>query len=523
MSAERKIHDTDTAPVEQEAPLEPFALRQQVAERLAAHRSRRPRSAESDSSTENAPAPKSNIAAAVAERYSKSKSYHAYLAEEAERAVREAEETARAAERLVRERENAARQAAAEAEIAARNAEAVAQVQYNLLVELEQYAQTSPAPELIEAPAPAHRARRTHPHDTFPETPTLPLGAEDTLDATGAMGVPPTPPAFTVKLASDLRRPVDDPASYRVHRSSDLEASEAVDPVAEDPTDLLFLDEEIAFRQAPVFEALEPPIDIPGNLIEFPRQLVAPRRARPRLAEGPLREEAELQHHDPSQLRIFEVEAEQISQEPAAETSAPEWTSILLDAQPRNARPAQFVQHVEYTSGAFSAEYFAPAEEPSVAQHLRTSPAGEVLHAPLHVASLGLRIMAATVDLCIVLAAYLVFAAASVLIATQFHPGGIRIDLPVAAISSVGSIVLLGLLYQILCFTFSDATPGMRYARIGLCTFSDENPSRSAMLRRVLALALSSASLGMGLFWALLDDDRLGWHDRISRIYQRSY
>ena len=29
--------------------------------------------------------------------------------------------------------------------------------------------------------------------------------------------------------------------------------------------------------------------------------------------------------------------------------------------------------------------------------------------------------------------------------------------------------------------------------------------------------------LGLGLLWSLLDDDRLCWHDRISRMYQRSY
>lgn len=519
MSAERKIHDVDSTPLEEEAPLEPFALRQQVAERLAAHRSRRPRGTDAGQVSENASprARKSSIAAAVAERYAKSKSYHAYLAEEAERAVQQAEETARQAEQAVRNAEDIARQAAAEAEIAARNAEAVAQVQYNLLAELEQYAQEPSAPALLEAPAAAPRVRRALPAESAPEMLELPLGTAETRDATGAMAVPPTPPVFTVKLASDLRIPADDPSAYKVRR----EAAEEDEVLAEDPTDLLFLDEEIAFRQSPVFEPIEPPIDIPGNLIEFPRQLVAPRRARPRLAEGPLREEAEL-HHDPSQLRIFEVEAEQLSPEPAAEHSAPEWSSILLDAQPRTEQN-RYVHHVEQTT-AYTAEYYQPAVEPNVAQHMRTSPASETLYAvPLHVAPLGLRIMSATVDLCIVLGAFLVFAAVAVLTITQLHPGAIQMPLPIAALSSVGSIALLGLLYQLLCFTFSDATLGMRYARIGLCTFSDENPSRSAMRRRVLALALSTASLGMGILWALLDDDRLGWHDRISRMYQRSY
>ncbi|MBS1822277.1 MAG: hypothetical protein JST61_09920, partial [Acidobacteria bacterium] len=50
-----------------------------------------------------------------------------------------------------------------------------------------------------------------------------------------------------------------------------------------------------------------------------------------------------------------------------------------------------------------------------------------------------------------------------------------------------------------------------------------ENPSRAAMRGRILALALSSAPLGLGLWWSLLDSDGLAWHDRISRMYQRSY
>jgi hypothetical protein len=63
----------------------------------------------------------------------------------------------------------------------------------------------------------------------------------------------------------------------------------------------------------------------------------------------------------------------------------------------------------------------------------------------------------------------------------------------------------------------------MRLARIGLCTFTDENPTRAAMRRRTLAILLAAAPLGIGLLWAWLDDDRLGWHDRLSRMYQRSY
>jgi hypothetical protein len=43
------------------------------------------------------------------------------------------------------------------------------------------------------------------------------------------------------------------------------------------------------------------------------------------------------------------------------------------------------------------------------------------------------------------------------------------------------------------------------------------------MRRRIFAVILAACPLGIGFLWAWLDDDGLGWHDRISRMYQRSY
>src|SRR5438270_4745400 len=70
------------------------ALRQQAAERLAAHRSKRtglkPGSNSVQQATSSGNTRAAQIAAAVAERYAKSQSYRAFLAEEAERAVQQA-------------------------------------------------------------------------------------------------------------------------------------------------------------------------------------------------------------------------------------------------------------------------------------------------------------------------------------------------------------------------------------------------------------------------------------------------
>jgi uncharacterized RDD family membrane protein YckC len=77
------------------------------------------------------------------------------------------------------------------------------------------------------------------------------------------------------------------------------------------------------------------------------------------------------------------------------------------------------------------------------------------------------------------------------------------------------------MLYQALFFTLAEATPGMRYARISLCTFDDEIPSRAQLRSRLVALLLSLLPLGLGIVWAIFDEEHLSWHDRLSRTYQR--
>jgi hypothetical protein len=487
-SAEFQLVSSDRSPADHEHEADNL-LRQQVTERLAAHRSRRDRtSAPAPAAPERSPASNraNKIAATVAERYARSQSYRDFLAAESQRAIDEA---------------NAA------AEIAARNALAISIAQEQLLAELEQArAQESlfqqfqeskiqeskfqelpqialvpapapdpePAPwaslELVSESAPLELALvppppRPRRQPTEPPSPTRATAASTpdaglTIRLYGALDRVPSAmaPAMRSSLASALRDPFDD-------------------------DEHMALDEEIAFRQTPVFEEPASPHEpLPANLIEFPRQLIAARKARPRYAEGPLREEADASP-DAAQLRIFEVETAQIDSAPVVDSAAPEWSSICLET-PR----AQFIE---------------VDETPFVL--------------PPKAAPLNLRLMAATVDAGILAASFFAFVAVAAVIANRLPTG------PTAAVSAAGTLLLLFLLYRTLFFTLAEATPGMRYARIALCTFSDENPTRSAMRRRTWALLLSACPLGMGFLWACLDDDRLGWHDRICRMYQRSY
>ncbi len=248
----------------------------------------------------------------------------------------------------------------------------------------------------------------------------------------------------------------------------------------------------------PLSEAVvEPDRPLPARVIEFPRELIAPRKARPRLADGPISEGAEPgpsvgapaesapspSPEDAAQLRIFEAEPEAA---PAAARSS-EWLSIRLDPE-------------------------GPSREATPCSPSRL--AGD-LH--LHVAPLADRIMAGVVDVALTLAAFLLFAL--VFVACTTHPPAGR----TAVAGATASLLAMWVLYQILFFSLSSATPGMRYAKIALCTFDDENPARHAMRVRIAAMLLSALPLGLGFLWIIFDEDGLSWHDRITQTYQRSY
>lgn len=448
-AAQRILLPLDEAAVETEAGAS-GALREQVAQRLAAHRARR------GQRTGNAPTPIANptpanarasrIAAAVAERYANSPSYRSFLAAQAEAAIHEAE---------------------AAAEVAALNAQAVADAQYQLLAELDQWTLTPPTAAAIETSVPNAAATSAAEREVGRSlVPDLAKSADSGLTV-WLYDADQIAPSFSPRVAN------------RVEPQTALDEAES-----------FALDDEIAFRQSPTFDDPTAPIDIPANLIEFPRQLVAPRKVRPRLAEGPLREDAD-QTAKAAQLRIFEVEAAQISTAPSVESAAPEWSSILLAAQPVSTV-------VEVPEAPFQ-PVFSP-----------------------QTAAFNLRLMAAVVDGCIITAALFAFIAAFAFTAGKLS-GSSHMSEQTAAIGVLGTLTVFALLYQLLFFTLSEATPGMRYARIALCTFSDDNPTRPAMRRRILATVLAACPLGIGFLWAWLDEDGLGWHDRISRMYQRSY
>jgi len=235
---------------------------------------------------------------------------------------------------------------------------------------------------------------------------------------------------------------------------------------------------------------VEPAQPIFANLIEFPRELIAARKVRPRLAEGPLAAEPG------AQLSIFEVDPGDISIEPetvdaVVETAGapawaePEWSGMKLDAEP--------------------AEELYRAVEPQPAAR----------QAALELAPMSRRLLSIVFDAALIGAA---FVTAAMVAATRAS------ELPALRTVEAGSaiaLLVIAAFYHALFFTLARATPGMRFAQIRLCTFDRQTPTRAQRTTRLVALLLSVLPVGLGLAWAIFDEDHLTWHDRLSRTYLR--
>jgi len=470
------------------------ALKQLAAERLAAHRNRRAgiEGREAQERREQAEAQAairlqarrdavraethpdvSRVREAVAARYEQSLSYREFLAAEAQRATAQAQ---------------------AEAEVAARNAKAIAEAQRQLLEEMEQWAQPTPTadPETLfaELPvleiverAPENAGRIAEGRGAESQRAKKRVHEEPSFDF--AQTAEPKAPFTSSHLQVRLHEEVEWAAPAERFRMPSAREMMTAEELAE-------LDEEIEFRLAPEFHDLVLETQsIPGNIIEFPRELVASRKARPRLAEGPL-----LADGTPEpQLRIFEVETAQISAEPemSVAAEAPEWQGLLLSAGP--------------------AAQTRPAFSPQLEAQLQ-------LEQQFYAAPVSRRALAATIDALCVGAGLAAFSAVVVKIAGEALQAAPK---PLLGGAAVGTFAFFAVIYQLLFFTLNDATPGMRAARLAFCTFRETNPTRKAIRRRLISTALAACPLGLGLVWMLLDGDRLGWHDRMSRMYPRAY
>jgi uncharacterized RDD family membrane protein YckC len=404
-------------------------------------------------------------AARVAARYAKAPTYSQMQAEGARVAVRAAE---------------IATQVALQAQAAAESA----------LAEMHAASQEQPSrrPAVVQSiAAPVHKPG--------PETPAsghaMLAEVEQRTDA-GASAQ-----AWIEPVATDQTEPAmvqHSPASraYEIRWDPDLPARpvERKPPQLREPEEFELAAEDWWQPAEGVEDLRSKPIEFDrdesahANLIEFPRELIAKRKMRPRLAEGQLTE-AE------GQLSIFEVDPASVS------------TQVEVLATDPNSR-ASIWNRSEWSGMKLDAQPFAESGT-------------ERALAPLPVAPVGVRLMAGVVDCALILAGFVSigFAVAHNL---QHPPTG-----KPAEVLGFVSLILVGLLYYAFFFSLRVSTPGMKYAGIGLCTFDDQVPTRIQLRRRLGAMVLSMIPVGLGIVWSIFDEDHMSWHDRYSQTYLRKY
>ena len=241
---------------------------------------------------------------------------------------------------------------------------------------------------------------------------------------------------------------------------------------------------EEQYEAGPVYEEIEAH-PIAANLIQFPREIVATRRMRPRLGDGPGGENSQ-------QLSIFEVDPNSVSTEPMAEsvgTGDPVWIGSSW----------QQMELDEHPQAEQLPDYYALVPD----EH------------KLYQAPFGRRMMATVVDAALIMG--LVFGSVY-LIASNVEqlPGKHGFEACVAL-----AVIGFAALYEWFFLTFARVTPGMRYAQLSVCTFDEQVPTRAQMKGRLKAMLISVLPIGLGMLWSIFDEDQMSWHDRLSKTYLR--
>lgn len=132
---------------------------------------------------------------------------------------------------------------------------------------------------------------------------------------------------------------------------------------------------------------------------------------------------------------------------------------------------------------------------------------------PLEPASTAQRVLAGVIDCALIVVSAAIFGG----VCYKMLPK-LALTKPLLLIASAIP-VLLWAFYQYMLTMYGGATVGMRALHLRLRTFKGGTPNWRHRRSRVIGLYFSTASLMMGLLWALADVDALCWHDRISRTY----
>ncbi len=188
-------------------------------------------------------------------------------------------------------------------------------------------------------------------------------------------------------------------------------------------------------------------------------------------------------------------ELQQVMPIPSLRSSDAQDTKPHRPSRPRTARRA----HADQQALDFTA------------QRTRTAEASIYCDAP--VASPVHRAMAAALD-----ASMVVMALGTFVITFELAGGVVTMNAHTAAMLA-GIAAVFGLLYQLLFCLANGDTPGMRWTQLRLTNFDGGRPDAEQRVYRLAGQCLSVLAAGLGLLWALVDEEKLTWHDHMSRTF----
>ncbi len=215
---------------------------------------------------------------------------------------------------------------------------------------------------------------------------------------------------------------------------------------------------------------------------------------------------------EPAQRGIYDDQPSLFSHAPKV-VPIPTLTPVrAAGPTPKKARPSgpRGTGHRKHDDNQSLLEFEIPSTPPRHA--LRTS-VEAVIFCDAPVAIPAHRILATVVDTSMIL-----FAVGIFVVLCWFAGGELAFNKQTLPLLGT-AVVLFALFYHALWCLANGDTIGMRAARLRLVDFDGRRPTRAMRGMRLGMSLISISAAGLGLLWALVDEESLTWHDHATKTF----
>ena len=196
------------------------------------------------------------------------------------------------------------------------------------------------------------------------------------------------------------------------------------------------------------------------------------------------------------QRSLFE-EMRRVVQMPRTASSEPGRPTRASNRAPRRRRPIEGQQQLDFDSALDNAETATET----------------VIYCDAPVALPTHRLLASALDISMILIGYGLF-----LLTFRFAGGNIVLTKQTIPLFGIlGAFVAL--FYHLLFCVSGGDTAGMHWTQLRLMNFDGQEPDARQRTTRLIGGCLSFLAAGLGMVWALVDEESLTWHDHISRTF----